>query len=311
MNSDLTVSVVVPVYNVEKYVEKCLMSLESQSYKQIEIIVVDDGSTDKSGEICEKIAARDERVRVFRKQNGGLSSARNYGIKKARGEYICLVDSDDFVKEDFVAKMVGALDDAVDVVICGYNKEVPRAEVLTGEEVATRLLIGQNNIEVVAWNKMYRREMFDEIRYPEGRNYEDTLTTYKLLVKAKKVAYVAEALYEYVERKKSITKNDDKEKRLLVREEAALEAVQYFATRKKLREAAEIAVLTAKLALVDFAICGEVDKKYIDEGTMWVKKNKEKLLKNKFLNKKLKLYVILITNAGGKMYKLFRKVWHE
>ena len=155
------VSVVVPVYNVEKYVEKCLKSLMGQSYGALEIIVVDDGSTDGSGAICDEMAAGDKRVRVFHKKNGGLSSARNYGIKRAKGEYVCLVDSDDWVKRDFVKKMVGeAVREGADVAVCGYNDEVPREEVLTGEEVTVRLLTWQENMEIIAWNKMYRRRLF-------------------------------------------------------------------------------------------------------------------------------------------------------
>lgn len=305
------VSVVVPVYNVVKYVEKCLNSLLEQSYARIEIIVVDDGSADGSGEICDRLAEKDERVRVFHKKNGGLSSARNYGIKKAKGDFVCLVDSDDYVKKDFVKNLMEKVAEGVDVVVCGYNENKPRAEIVTGKQAAARLLTKQENMEIVAWNKMYRRELFNGITYPDGQNYEDNLTTYKLLSKADKVVYVAESLYKYVERGGSITKKDHKEEKLLVRERAAKEAMSYFAGQKELYEAAEIAMLTAKLALVDFAVSGKIDKKYISEGIEWTRENKEELLKNRFLDKKLRLYVMLTTNMGGKLYVLFRKIRHE
>ena len=306
------VSIVVPVYNVKDYLGKCLESLARQSYEKIEIIVVDDGSTDWSGEICDEFARGEKRARVFHKKNGGLSSARNYGIKKATGEYICLVDSDDWVRKDFVAKMVRAvLKDDADVVVCGYNEVVPEQRVLSGAEATVKLLTEQENMEIIAWNKMYRRDLFDDVSYPEGENYEDTLTTYKLLSKAGKVAYAGESLYVYRERGGSIMKEGKKEEKLRAREKAAREAMEYFKGQADLREASEIAMLTAKLAWVDFAIGGEVDKKYLDEGMSWVRKNKEKLLRNKYLSRKLRLYIIMVTNWGGKLYVGFRKVRHE
>ena len=306
------ISIIVPVYNVQDYVLKCLESLIKQSYSNIEIIVVDDGATDQSGKICDEYAKKDERVRVFHKKNGGLSSARNYGIKKAKGEYICLVDSDDYVKGDFVEKMVKAiLEKNADIAVCGYNHEIPKAEILTGKEATMRLLIKQNNMEIIAWNKIYKRELFDDVSYPEGMNYEDNLTTYKLLSKADKVVYIAKSLYVYVERAGSITKDDKKEEKLKYREMAAKEAVSYFTGQKDLRQAAEIAVLTAKLAWVDFAISGDVEKKHLKDGIEWINNNKQKIITNEFLNQKLRLYVFLVTNFGGKLYILFRKIRHE
>lgn len=304
------VSVIVPVYNVEDYVLKCLKSLTGQSYDSIEIIVVDDGSTDKSGEICDEFACNDKRVKAFHKKNGGLSSARNYGIKKAKGEFICLVDSDDYVRKDFVEKMVGVSSDA-DIVVCGYNDEIPEAKELTGEEATVRLLTRQDNMEIIAWNKIYRRELFKEISYPEGKNYEDNLTTYKLLSKAKKVVYVAESLYVYVERGGSIMNSSKKEEKLVHREMAAREALEYFSYDKKLKDASGIALLTANLAYMDFAISGGIEKGFLKKGKKWVIDNKIKLMKNQFLTKKLRLYINMITRFGGVLYVAFRKVRHE
>lgn len=306
------VSIIVPVYNVKDYVLKCLESLARQSYEQIEIIVVNDGSTDGSGEICDEFSCDEEKVKVFHKKNGGLSSARNYGIKKAKGEYICLVDSDDWVKKDFVAMMVEvAEEEDADVMVCGYNGLVPEQKVLSGEKATVKLLTEQENMEIIAWNKMYRRLLFDDVSYPEGENYEDTLTTYKLLSKAEKVVYVPESLYVYRERVGSIMKEGKKEEKLMAREKAAREAIDFFKDSSELEEASWIAMLTAKLAWVDFAISGKVEKKYLNEGMDWVRKNKEKLLNNKYLSKKLKLYIILVTNFGGKLYVGFRKIRHE
>lgn len=312
MNNEPLVSVIVPVYNIEKYVRKCLDSLTSQSYENIEIIVVDDGSTDGSGEICDEIASKDKRVEVFHKKNGGLSSARNYGIKKAKGEYVCLVDGDDYVKRDFAKIMMEGMDRGdVDIVVCGYNAEIPKAGVMSGKEATIRLLTQQENVDIIAWNKMYRRCLFDKIQYPEGQNYEDSLTTYKLLAEARNVAYVAESLYVYVERGGSITKNDKKDLRLAAREKAAEEAVEYFAWDKELKAAAEVALLTAKLAFVDFAISGAIGKEYGVAAREWIRKNAKKYDANKFVNRKLRIYIKMICCCGGVGYTVFRRIRHE
>lgn len=306
------VSVIVPVYNVEDYVLKCLKSISSQSYDLLEIIVVDDGSTDKSGKICDEFAKTDKRVKVFHKKNSGLSGARNYGIKRATGRYICLVDSDDYIVKDFVKKMIEtAMRDDAEIVVCGYNNEKPEAEAITGKEATIRLLLKQENMEIIAWNKMYKVDLFAGISYPEGANYEDNLTTYKLLSKAKKVEYVAVSLYRYIERVGSITKDNKKELKLLAREKAANEAMDYFEKDTELLKAAEISLLTAKFAWIDFAISKQVDWSYFDRNVAWVKDNKSRLLKNRYLGKKLKLYIEMVTKWGGKLYIVFRRIRHE
>ena len=306
------VSIIVPVYNVKDYVLTCLESLISQSYNSIEIIIVDDGSTDGSGEICDRFALGDDRTKVFHKKNGGLSSARNYGIKKAKGKYICLVDSDDYVKKEFVEKMVNeVVSQGADIAVCGYNDVVPKKQLLSGRDATIKLLVDQENIEIIAWNKMYERKLFDDVRYPVGKNYEDNLTTYKLLSKAECVAYVPESLYIYRERTGSIMKMGKKEEKLKAREAAAAEAKEFFEGKKELSEAADIAMLTAKLAFVDFAVSGVIEKRYINYGVTWIKKHKKQLLKNKYLTKKLRLYVYLITHLNAKLYIGFRKIRHE
>ncbi len=166
-------------------------------------------------------------------------------------------------------------------------------------------------MEILALNKMYKRVLFDGVLYPEGKNYEDNLTTYKLLNKANKVRYIKETLYVYRERAESITRNDNKEERLKYREMAAKEAEEYFANDYSLGEVTKIAVLTAKLAWIDFAISGEVSKEFLNVNIKWVAKNKKTLLENKYLNQKLRLYIHMITILGGKIYIVFRKIRHE
>lgn len=308
------ISVVIPVYNVKDYVGKCLDSVVRQKYKNLDVLVVDDGSTDGSGEICDEFAVIDKRVRVFHKKNGGLSDARNFGIKEAKGEIIAFVDSDDFVSEDFVSAMYGEMmkSDA-DIVVCGYNLVKPEKEVMSGGEATVKLLTRQENIDIVAWNKLYKKSLFvdNDIWFPKGKKHEDTLTTYKVLFKAGKVAYLDEALYCYVERGGSIMKTGGIEERLEMRELAAKEAVEYFKDNKDLEQAAKIALLLAKYAYMDFAISGKIAKKYGEAAKKWVKEHKKEFVYNKYLTKKLKIYNLMSTNLGGGLYLAFRKIKHE
>ena len=306
MKNTSLVSVIIPVYNVEDFVVKCLDSVYEQSYENIEIIVVDDGSTDKSGELVDNFAKNKSNVMVIHQENKGLSAARNLGISKAKGEWIALVDSDDYVAKDFVKKMVEATEkDNVDIVVCGFNQEKPAEEILSGDEATIKLLTKQENLDVVAWNKLYKKELFvkNNIWYPVGEKHEDSLTTYKLLSVAEKVSYIADSLYFYVERKDSIMNKAEVSDRLKMRERAAREAVEFFDKNKELQDAADISVLTAKFAFVDAGVM-------VKENLEWIQKHAKQYKANKFLNKKLKAYLILTKMCGGVGYRAFRKIKH-
>lgn len=305
------ISVIVPVYNVEEFVKKCLDSLVRQSYKNLEIIVIDDGSTDNSGRICDEFAEKEKNVKVFHRKNGGLSDARNFGIKKAGGEIIAFVDSDDFVDEEYIGVMYGKMvQKDVDVVVCGYNFVKPKKDVLSGKNAVIKLLTEHGNIDIVAWNKLYRKSLFadNEIWFPKGKKHEDTLTTYKVLSKARKVVYLDEVLYFYNERPGSITKTEKIEERLAMRELAAEEAVSYFKKDSDLEQAAEVSLLLAKYAFLDRAIGGKIGKKYGEDAARWIKLNMTKYKNNKYMTKKLKIYNCLL-NIG--LYKVFRRIKNE
>lgn len=300
------VSVVIPVYNISEYVTKCLQSVLSQSYTDLEVIVVDDGSTDDSGKICDKVALKDSRVKVYHRKNGGLSSARNFGISKARGKYVALIDGDDFVRWDFVEAMVNVAEKSgAEVTICGFDEFVPEEKVLSGKEAAIKLLVEQENMEIVAWNKLYLRELFDEIKYPVGEKHEDSLTTYKILAKAKKVCYVPKSLYCYVERPGSIMSEVKLVERLNARYKAAEEAVKYFREDKDLRQAAEVAILTSKYAFMDAAVKKKIGREYYVLNSEWIKEHKHEFKNNKFMTRKLKFYNFI---NSVKLYKVFRTI---
>ena len=213
------VSVIVPVYNVEKYLEKCLNSIVNQTYKNIEIILVNDGSTDNSLEIMKKFKQKDDRIILLEKENGGLSDARNYGLKKASGSYISFVDSDDFINEKMLEILVNNLIQyKADISMCQFkmffydtNKISYTTEnniiCYNKKEALKKLLNSDETIGNHAWNKLYKKELFDGVEYPKGKNFEDIGTTYKLFDKSKVIVYTDFMGYYYYQRENSITGN--------------------------------------------------------------------------------------------------------
>lgn len=209
----IDVSVIVPVFRVEQYIRRCLDSLRAQTFENVEFLLIDDGSPDNSGHICEEYADMDSRFKVFHKANGGLSSARNYGIAKARGEYLMFVDSDDWVSPDFCAIAFSLVKDK-DVELAMFaHQHVNESTVLLSSK--TNLEEGfktwQEGIElmlsgygVYAWNKIYKRTLFDGINYPEGRLFEDQPVTWQLIYKANKIYCTNHVLYYYFMRSNSI-----------------------------------------------------------------------------------------------------------
>lgn len=202
------VSLIIPVYNTREYLDKCMESVIAQSYQDIEILLIDDGSTDGSGDLCDGWGRKDSRVRVFHRQNGGLGDARNYGIRQSTGGYIMFLDSDDWVGPEFVAHLYRAASDSnADMAFCDYykvsNLDGSMAPFLT--KVHTDNLIGQPKsakllygADVAMWVKIYRRALFCEngIRIPDGP-YEDTATYGLILASCGKIAHVKEKLLFY------------------------------------------------------------------------------------------------------------------
>ena len=209
------ISIIVPVYNVDKYLEKSLDSISAQNFRNWECIVVDDGSTDNSGIICDKIALKDNRFRVFHKQNGGVSSARNCGLENARGKYITFVDSDDWVEENFLTILYELITkhDA-DVAQCGFiqefttyqkKKPIVAEEKILGFEEAIEGLLHKDILPSYLWNKIYKKEIVDK-KFPEGKNYEDAFTIPEWFKNVKKVVLSPTLVYHYRMRGRSITK---------------------------------------------------------------------------------------------------------
>lgn len=214
------ISVIVPVYKVENYLRECLDCILMQSYTDFELILVDDGSPDRCGEICEEYSERDMRVRVIHQDNQGLSGARNTGIEAACGEYITFVDSDDLVSPHYLAVLHEALTDSdADISVCRTlifaDGETPQEKadliikktVFSGKKACILLYDGSAEVPVNAWGKLYRKEIIGNHRFPLGRLHEDQAFTPLMCYRAKKVAAVNVQLYYYRERNNSITRD--------------------------------------------------------------------------------------------------------
>ncbi len=210
------ISVIVPVYNVEQYLDQCMQSIVAQSYRHLEILVVDDGSTDGSGAMCDQWAARDSRVRVFHQPNGGLSAARNTALDAMTGQLVVMADSDDVLHPQFIATLLAVMQrhDA-DIAVGGYQPfygERMEFPALTGTDKvvtydrreALQAILYQRGLTHSAWGRIYRASLFEGIRYPVGSIYEDLAIIYPLIRKCRRVAAIGTVLYGYRQRQDSI-----------------------------------------------------------------------------------------------------------
>ena len=208
------ISVIVPVYNVEKYLERCVKSIAAQTYKDLEILLIDDGSTDKSGEMCDDFQQTDSRIKAFHKQNGGLSDARNYGIEHSAGEFISFVDSDDYIDEKMLETLHRLItENDADLAVCSAM------DVFEGKEVTQVKEIKEFNLNKVesykymlrgdgipsACNKLYKRQTVGNVRFPVGKLYEDGFFTPQILKNVEKTAVTSKPMYYYFRRADSIT----------------------------------------------------------------------------------------------------------
>lgn len=206
------VSVIVPIYNVEAYLDKCVETICDQTYKKLEIILVDDGSPDRCPELCDEWEKRDSRIHVVHKKNGGLSDARNVGIDVSHGDYIMFVDSDDWIEIDMVENLLNEIKtNRADICACGIVYEYPGKsrirEVVSFKGSSTdalRHLYNNTNYPVAAWNKIYRRKCWDTLRFPLQKLCEDAFTTYQLIDRAEAIVQVPKAFYHYRIRANSI-----------------------------------------------------------------------------------------------------------
>lgn len=200
------ISVIVPVYNVDSYLHKCVNSILHQSYNDIEIILVDDGSTDSSGKICDEYAKNYSHIVVIHKGNGGLSSARNAGLSIAKGEYLSFVDSDDWIELDYLEILMSRISDDVDISSCGLfldypdrvvDKHSPRDCIISAHDIIGDGIINLDWFGNYFCNKLFKRNLLDGLQFPVGVAYEDVALLYKVILNANKISIVSRSLYHY------------------------------------------------------------------------------------------------------------------
>ena len=222
-NGGELISIVVPIYNVEKYLRMCLDSIEQQTYSNIEVLLINDGSPDSSGEICQEYVARDSRFHYFEKENGGLSDARNYGIERSNGMYLTFVDSDDWLSLTYVEDLYqAAIRNDADTVVSHFTiyNESDRnyyvhiwddyyEKTYTGEELVLELpsLESEGYVFTTSWGILFNQKLFNNIRFPKGKVIEDSRTNYKLFFKSEKITYIHKEIYYHREGIKSICSN--------------------------------------------------------------------------------------------------------
>lgn len=214
MENNKRISIIVPVYKTENYLSQCIDSVIGQTYKNIEIILVDDGSPDSCGKICDEYAKKDSRIKVIHQQNKGLCGARNAGMREATGDYIGFVDSDDYIAEDMYEYLCESIEKyGADIVSCryfrigrkydGYEENGAYDVVMTGREAVTEL-VERFNLRSLFWNKLFRREILSDFEFPQGRTFEGTLTMHRLFLRCEKVVMLKEPKYYYRDNQGSI-----------------------------------------------------------------------------------------------------------
>ena len=314
------ISVIVPVYGVEKYIEKCLKSIVAQTYRNLEIIMVDDGTKDNSAKICEQYAKEDSRIKVYHKTNGGLSDARNYGIEHSNGEYITFIDSDDYIDIDYIEFLYQLVEKGYKMSICSlhvvYTSNGKIIDKGNGKEV---LLSGQECIEMMcyhqevdtcAYAKLMHRSLFDNIRYPKGKIFEDIGTTYLLFDQCDQVICSFIPKYYYVIRENSIVTSKFNSQKLYMIEmtnkmadfvdkkypnmkSATLRrrGYAYFSTLNQMLDVTEVAYVEKRKEII----------KYLKKISPKVMKNSKTPFRDKIA------YICL--GLGFPIYKLFWKIY--
>ena len=225
ISNEKILSIIIPMYNVEKYIETCIESLINQDFDNYEIIIIDNGSSDKSYEICKSYLSKNKNIKLISQESGEPGKARNIGLNNATGKYIGFVDSDDYIYPHMFKKMIDIAErDMADIVICDFDKyyEDENKFVTVKNSLKENVIYNKEEIleyyftrelEAFAWNKIYKRELFSNIRFDEGIFYEDIYPTYRLIQKAKAIVKVDEPLYIYRQRKNNITSSYSDKKR--------------------------------------------------------------------------------------------------
>ncbi len=319
------ISVIVPIFNTAEYLQKCICSIQNQSYRNLEIVLINDGSTDNSLDICNKFAENDKRIIIIDKENGGVSYARNAGLDTASGDYIGFVDSDDYISPDMYKQLIEvSLDNDADIVECGYNINNEECktiisfpfknEVINGNyECSKSFFIGRNSVNINC-NKLYRRRIFDDIRFPKYSYSEDFWVNAKAFYQCQRKVTIENCHYYYVKHKKSVSNAPFNESMLDMI--AAGKSVFTFYKVNFIELCPFIALYIAGRVIELFNILKmtssqETEKKYlsklIKEFKYFYRLIDGKVQKNiKFSKKQIALFLF---NINPELYYLFYKIY--
>lgn len=314
------ISIVVPVYNCEKYISNCINSILEQSFKDFELILVDDGSSDRSFEICESFAKKDNRVRAIHQPNSGVSRARNRGLDEAKGEYIGFVDGDDCVDKEMYERLYKNLaDNNADISICGIvnyfvkkdgtTEKVRQSPVdgfwiFSGEQ-ALKEALQSRLYSVNPVNKLFKRELFDKLRYPEGKISEDAFLIPVVISKAGKVVYDSKPMYYYLRRENSITTSNFSDSGWDVVEAYKNHLNMVSEKFPNLKKVAKFRYLWAYTYVIDKIMLSENSENYLEDfkkAFNFIKKNILQIIFNPYFSLKRKIAVMVLL-INKKIYK--------
>ena len=309
------ISVVVPAYGVEEYIEKCLDSILRQTYRSLDIIVVDDGSKDNSGAIADAMARKDDRIRVFHKENGGLSDARNFGIRKARGKYVTCIDSDDYVDPDYVEYMVRLLRKYPCRIAIAQHRVLlpsgkvedhggPGDEAISARKCMERILY-HDVLDTSAWGKLYERTLFQTVEYPKGKLFEDIGTTYKLLLQCDSIAVGYASKYNYVLRGNSIVSGTFHPRKLDLLEMTDHMAQDVLAAYPDLKGAVLRRRVYARFSTLNQMLTTDSWPEERKSIIQFIRRNGWTILKDRRAPRRDKAAIVLLSLS----YRLYRAVW--
>lgn len=310
------ISVVIPIYKVEKYLKKCIESVLVQTYDNLEIILVDDGSPDKCGKICDEYAQQDKRIKVVHKENGGLSDARNAGIICSKGTYITFIDSDDYVENNYIDVLYKAIiSNNADISIASHRvvydeKIIDKAtnqQFCAKPKLILEKILYDDGVDLSVWGKLYKKSLFNEIKFPKGRLYEDSATTYKLIDFSENIAVDSQTVYNYVIRSDSISNNEFSEKKmdLIISTQEMTDFIRNKYT--DLEKACDRRLMYAYLStLAQLAMSNKEFPEIQRKLMKYINANRLKVLKDNRIPNRDK--VALISTIGG--FGMFKIIWN-
>lgn len=324
MKTNPLISIIVPIYNVEAYLEKCIESILAQDYTPLEIILVNDGATDGSGEICDKYAKQYENITALHKKNGGLSSARNAGMEIMQGEYISFIDSDDYIAPDMISTLYADLTQNNADISCtsAYNvypnKTIANSNLnsllILSKQEALDCFLFNNYLTPCAWGKLYKRELWNNIKFPEGRLFEDQLTTYKVIDLAQKVVFNPSPKYFYLKREGSIGHSSFNEKTYDLYKAINEEYDFIVGKYPELKTNMSVAKITWEIVFINMMIQADKhwnDKKLIRKSRKFAKDNILSVLKCPYINLTRKVQISLfayVFDTYHKLYDMYKKM---